>query len=387
MSLCTTTDPCFGVVASVAVYPDPRHALPHWRDLAAFGTASPYQSPDWVLSWLDTVGAATRVTPLVMAGFDREGRALVLLPLGVQHLGGLTVGSFLGGKDSNFNMGLFRPGTDWTRQHILALLRRGVAESGTKVDVFALRNQPESWQGAGNPLSTLSRQPSPSFARKAEVDGDTVGYLGSRLSRDNRKKLRQKMNRLRAIGPVSVVDASDTGGSAEILDAFVSQRTARNTAAGLPCDDLPALRRFLDRTVGVGGPVAFYGLRCGERIVATLGGVRGRDRFSGMLMSFLAEGDVARASPGELLLVEVMKRQGDAGLQTFDLGVGEARYKETYCPDVEPLFDSLVPLSSRGHVFARFEAVRLRVKRAIKQSGWAWPLLQRLRRAASGLSG
>ena len=121
--------------------------------------------------------------------------------------------------------------------------------------------------------------------------------------------------------------------------------------------------------------------------MATLGGARHGDRFSGMLTSFAAEPDIARASPGELLLIEVMRRHCAAGFATFDLGVGEARYKETYCPDTQELFDSLVPMTARGRVFAGAEAIRLQLKRAIKQSAWAWPLAQRLRRARAALGG
>ena len=180
---------------------------------------------------------------------------------------------------------------------------------------------------------------------------------------------------------------------AEVLDAFVEQRTTRCAAYGLPVDEIPLLRRFLDRATApagpggeAAGPVEFHGLRCGSRIVATLGGVRRRGRFSGMLTSFTAHADLKRTSPGELLLAEVMRHDCEKGTATFDLGVGEARYKETYCPDVEPLFDSLVPLTPRGHVHARAEALKLQAKRSIKQSRWAWPLVQRLRKLRAALS-
>ena len=133
--------------------------------------------------------------------------------------------------------------------------------------------------------------------------------------------------------------------------------------------------------------MTFHALRCGPRIVATLGGARRGDRFSGMLTSFTADPDMARTSPGELLLSEVMKRHCEAGLATFDLGIGEARYKETYCPEAEPLFDSLVALTPRGRLFASAEATRLRMKRAVKQSRWAWRLAQKLRRVRRRLSG
>lgn len=374
-------------LASVEVHADPRAVLDDWRALAGVVPATPYQTAEWVLPWVETVGVPARIAPLIVVARDAEGRATALLPLGIQRQGALAVASFLGAKDSNFNMGLFRPGPDWTRTALHDLLRRAAVASGNRIDLFAFRNQPHGWQGAPNPLLALARQPSPSFAYKAALAADPEEFMRGRLSRDSRKKLRQKMNRLRALGPVSLVEPRTRTEAAAVLDAFMAQRTARNVAAGLSCDDLPALRRFLDRTVGDAGPVSFHALRCGDRIVATLGGIRRGSRFSGMLTSFSADLDLARTSPGELLLCEVMKRQCEAGLATFDLGIGEARYKETYCPEAEPLFDSLVPLTPRGRLFALAEGTRLQLKRAIKQSRWAWPLVQRLRRTRRRLAG
>ncbi len=366
--------------ASVTVYTDPTAAIPAWRDLAASAPTTPYQSPAWILPWAETVGASLRISPLIVVARDGDGRAVALLPLGVQSQGSLRVAAFLGAKDSNFNMGLFRSGSRWTRRSLVALLREAAAAAGTPVDLYAFRNQPRAWQGASNPCVALAGQPSPSFAYKAELVHDPDAFMKAHLSRDTRKKVRQKMNRLRGMGPVSVVEARSETEVAEILDAFVAQRSERNTSAGLGADDLPALRRFLDRTAGVDGPVTLLGLRCGDRIVATLAGLRHAGRFSGMLTSFTADADVARTSPGELLLADVMRHHCAAGFATFDLGIGEARYKETYCPEVEELFDSLVPITFRGHLFAQAERLRLRVKRAVKQSRWAWPLAQRVRR-------
>ena len=367
--------------ATVEVHAEPRALLDEWRALAAASPVSPYQSPDWLLPWIETVGADNGVVPFIVLARDNDGRLAALLPLGLQRRRGLTVASFLGAKDSNFNMGLFKPGPAWTHDAIRALLIESASLGEPRVDLFAFRNQPHDWEGAANALALLPHQPSPSFAYKATLVPDPEAFLRVRLSRDTRKKMRQKANRLRALGAVSVIESHGQAESEELLEAFTAQRSARHAASGISGDDLPGIRRFLDRTVGDGGPVSLYGLRCGHRIVATLAGIRGNGRFCGMLTSFEADADIARTSPGELLLSEVMKIHCSAGYATFDLGIGEARYKESYCPEVQPLFDSVVAVTARGRLFARIETGRLRLKRAIKQSRWAWPLAQQLRRA------
>lgn len=373
--------------STVAVHSDPKDALEDWSSLAAAATVTPYQRPGWVLPWIGAVGLPAGITPMIVVARDAGGLPVAVLPLGIERQGGLTTASFLGAKDSNFNMGVFRPGVTWTRAASEDLLRRAAESAGRRIDLFTLRNQPHGWQGVLNPLLALARQPSPSFAYKATLGADPEAFFHQRLSRENRKKLRQKMNRLRGMGTVDVIEARDAAEAAGVLDAFAAQRTARNAASGLPADDLPALRSFLDRTVGGTGPISFFALRCDDRIVATLGGIRSGDRFSAMVMSFTADPDFARTSPGELLLAEVMRRCCEEGLSTFDLGIGEARYKETYCPEVEELFDSLVPVTAVGRLYARAESIRLLVKRSIKQSPRAWRLVQRLRRMRARAGG
>ena len=44
------------------------------------------------------------------------------------------------------------------------------------------------------------------------------------------------------------------------------------------------------------------------------------------------------------------------------------------------MFDSIMPVSAKGRVYARYESLRLNAKRWIKQSDWAWPLLLRVLR-------
>ena len=64
-------------------------------------------------------------------------------------------------------------------------------------------------------------------------------------------------------------------------------------------------------------------------------------------------------------------------LASFDFGVGSDDYKLQYCKDGrQPLLDSYLPLSAKGHVAARLLSLETSIKRAIKQSPTAMKLLK-----------
>ena len=74
------------------------------------------------------------------------------------------------------------------------------------------------------------------------------------------------------------------------------------------------------------------------------------------------------------------------GLDTFDLGIGEAHYKNLFCRDAEPLFDSYLPLSRAGHLLAVAFKIGGMVKRAIKQHPALWLVVRMVRRLRARLS-
>lgn len=375
-------------VRRVEVFRDPAQASAIWERLEAVAAVSPYQTWRWLRPWLETTGNALGVSPFIIAAFDHEDAPLALLPFCTWKQGMLTVAGFLGGRDSNFNIGLFRPGPAWSAAAVLRLLRGAVRAGAVPVDLFVLRNQPHQWEGVANPLTLLPHQPSPSFGYKVALFRDPAEFARQNLSRDNRKKLRKKVARLEAQGPVEHVVAHTPEAGASILEAFVAQRRARCLALGLGAADLPEIRAFLQRSTILGmaqPPVELHALYCGNRIVATFGGTSHRDRFCGMVMSFDGDPEISRSSPGEILLESVIRSKCSEGFSVFDLGIGEARYKEIYCPEVEPLFDSLVTVSGRGTLFAVGERIRLRVKREIKQSHRAWAAVRFVRRFARRL--
>lgn len=356
-----------------------------WRGLESAALVTPYQAYDWVRPFVETVGRAERMQFRFARVLDGSGATLALLPLVVTRRHGTRFAEFIGGKHANYHMGLYRPefaqalGDEAAR----ALLREiGAAIGG--IDALVFINQPVSWQGIANPTARLAAGASPSRAYKLALQqGDCEGTLRRSMSKHARKKLTTKRNRFAEFGTSELVRAQSEPEIERILDAFLAQKAARFAQMGLPDPFAdPAIRAFL-RQAASGSPgrapiVELYSLDLQGRSVATyVGAVQGA-RFSGMATSFDLDSEAARTSPGEILLVELIRLKCHAGIAMFDLGVGEARYKTTICDDQDDLVDTFLPLTGKGRAYARFSQAKRALKRRIKASPVALKLAQRV---------
>jgi CelD/BcsL family acetyltransferase involved in cellulose biosynthesis len=91
-----------------------------------------------------------------------------------------------------------------------------------------------------------------------------------------------------------------------------------------------------------------------------------------MFISFDGAAEVARCSPGDLLIARVIAAQCDRGRAVFDLGVGEARYKSSFCGETEELFTLVLPVTAQGRIYAGALRLLVSMKRFVKQTPWAW---------------
>jgi CelD/BcsL family acetyltransferase involved in cellulose biosynthesis len=374
--------------AHCEVFEDLAGAREAWAELEALEVASPYQNYHFLDAWVRTTGRARHIEPMIVVARDEARRVTAVLPLGRLRRGPVWSAEFLGGRDANFKMGLFRPSVETNREAIVDLLRRAARMTRPPVDAFWLTGQPFAWEGAGNPMAALPRWTSPNFGHKSALNRDFDVWLAAHYSKDARKKLRKKARRLDEIGHLEPVVAKDEASARKILAAFQSQKEARTRALGSAnAYEGPHTARFFEiaatQGLALGTPtIELHALTSGEKIVATFGGLAQNNRFCGMFISFDTDAEISRCSPGQLLILETVRDLAARGFATFDLGAGEADYKEACCDAEEPLFDSAVAVTAMGAGFGAVAIANGRIKRWIKHTPWAWRLAEKLRRQA-----
>jgi CelD/BcsL family acetyltransferase involved in cellulose biosynthesis len=377
-------------IARVEIVRDMAAAKPHWLALEqAHCFMTPYQAFDFLDLWQRHIGAGEGVTPCILIGFDAADAPLFVLPLGCRRAaGGLKAVEFLGGKHANFNMGLWR--ADCLATVTADDLRAVFAHLSGEADVVSLGNQPLMWAGRDNPLALLPHQPSPSFGFSGPLQADFEALFDARTSAVGRRKMRKKERTLAGFGEVTFARASTEADIRRVAEDFFTQKSARMRSIGLP--DVFAAQDVRDFcTAGVLAPTAagsrlieLYTLSVGDTIVATMGGVCADGRFSAMFSSIIHD-RFKTESPGEQLLVRVVRDCCERGLHTFDLGVGEASYKSLFC-DPDPMFDSDWPLTAKGRAFALAHRGFAAAKRAVKQTPALWSVIVTARRIKARLT-
>lgn len=373
---------------SIAIETDIAALADSWRAFEATALTTPYQSYDWIRPFAETIGAAHDMALRFALVRDSKGALCALLPLTVTGRSGFRFAEFIGGKHANYHMGLYAPA--FAAQLNAKLTTQLLTEIGHAIgglDALAFVNQPVTWQGVSNPAALLAAGPSPSRAYKlALIAGDGDASLKRSMSSHARKKLKNKHSRFKDFGPSVLTRAKTPAAAARIIDAFLSQKAERFRAMGVPDPFAePAMRAFLEQGAigdGSGRPaIELYALDLDGRTVATYVGATQGERFSGMATSFDMASATVKTSPGELLLAELIRLKASEGVAVFDLGVGEARYKTTFCDDHDDLVDSFVPLTLKGRLFARIARAKRELKRRIKRS----PVALKIAHRASGL--
>lgn len=366
-----------------------------WRsvesDPAALST--PYQRFDWVSAF---VSAKLGCTPeeqdaslRVIVLRDPGGRPRVILPLQVARERGVRVARVIGCKHANYHMPMFasREAASMRAEDLVELLRRVGREAG--IDVYLLGHQPRFWDGAANPLS-LHAAPAVSDAYGLILGPDAETTAKRVFSADARKKMRSKEKKLiEAFGPVEYRVASNADEVRTYLSAFFAQKASRFAAMNIadPYAD-EGIRRFIatgacrqDDPNEVRGAAievaALVSCNTGQ-VFATFAGAVSETRYSGMMTSFDQTPTVGRSSPGDILLHHLIRDQTERGRRSFDLGVGEARYKANICDETIQLGEVTIAVTLRGHLFAIPAMATTRLKRRIKRS-------QRLARLAKAV--
>lgn len=338
------------------------------------GSLTPFQDPQFLTPLLRETGALDVFRLIEIPA----GKGALLLPVNMIKRGPFWLADIAGEKQASYHAAVVEGNPEISAKSLRASLVKAGREAG--IDAFTFTDCPLGYAGHDNPLTVLSRQPSPSSGWALTLESDAEALLARLSDKDDRKKLRQKSNKLAGFGALKAGWAETPEARMAAFEKLFEWKAARFGAMGLD-DPFSALgmRRFL-ALAAENGALRLFTLHAGSKLVAVLAGASGRGRFSGMLNGHENEPEIARTSPGEQLIVHLIRALCSEGYTHFDLGVGEARYKAHYCPERISLVDCAIGVSVKGFIAAQVFLAARATKRLIKQNPKLMEWLGRARR-------
>lgn len=370
-------------IARIDILHDIDAAETAWRALEADDQFStPYQRFDFLKTWQANVGTSEGLQPFIVVAIDADGKPLLLLPLAMGRENGADVVRFLGGKHTTFNMGLWCRdfATEATKDDLDAVLS-AIHEHGA--DVLALTQQPRNWIGLANPMALLPGQPSPNACPLMVMSHTSPE---TKISAGFRRRTRTKERKLQALPGYRYLLADTDEEIERLLNAFFVIKPQRMAAQKLPnIFSDPAVETFIRESclakLSNGGRVIdIHALECDAEVIAIFAGVSGSKRFS-MMFNTYTMSENAKHSPGVILIRNIVDHYAERNYDTLDLGIGSDDYKQQFCKEDDPIFDSFIPLTARGKLAAFGMSSMTHAKRLVKQNPALMQMAQRLRGA------
>lgn len=321
-----------------------------WPSIAApLPGAHIFQTREYLEVWLQTIGAARRVQPCFVSVSDAHGLR-ALLPLGIEMRRGARVLTFLDGGVCDYNAPILLPTPEGAAPLSSALWREIIA-AAPSVDSVVLEKMPLRLGNTVNPLSAGIRRTAPPSAYEIPLAGTWPAYEASRLHRA--KDSRRKRRRLAEAGSVRFIVAQTRPEAERLFAALIAQKTRRyfekNGSDGF---ERPGYRRYFEMMTERFFPahVHISALEVNGELLATHWGLLYGRRFYCLMLAYAAS-PLAQYSPARLLVEDLIAWCYANGFDTFDLGVGDARWKMLVGAEPTALAHTAMPLTAYGWAY------------------------------------
>ena len=362
-----------------------------WQQLERTGDCTPFQTYAWLSAWQRHIGTKLGVRLAIVVGWDSSGRALFILPLGIQNGWFCHRLSWLGGDLCDYQAPLLS--RDFPKrvgvEGFPALWAQARALLPTH-HIVSLDRMPEHVGTQPNPFMALEgNRFHASFAHKTVLKADWNSYYGEKRSSASKKRDKQKRRKTEELGSVSLVTPSTADARLRALDVLMAQKSTSFARMGVAnLFDKPGYRAFyrdLATDADAADMIHVCYLDVGGKVAAANWGISFGGRYSYVLASYDENAETAKYGPGVIQLMELMAHATATGHSEFDFTIGDEAYKDHWCEVEVPLHDHKEPSSLMGWMGLTPEIAHALVKRFIKQSPVLWRWFTRLRAAAGPL--
>jgi CelD/BcsL family acetyltransferase involved in cellulose biosynthesis len=325
-----------------------------------------FQSREFLDIWLDTIGKASRVEPCFVVVRDSDRRPVLYLPLIIETKFNVRLLRFMDCGVADYNAPIVAADRTLSRQEfhdvwadVLALL--------PGFDVIDLKKIASDVAGAVNPLTYLDCTP---FGDS----GHAIVLTRLRDQTDTRRavvRLRRKLQThakgLSRIGELRFIVDPDAAEAAPVAERLLELKRQKFQRTSTP-DFLsaPGVERFYREMMSPGrlGTIAqLSALTIGNTVASAHLGFIGRGRFYYIFPAY--DTAFGRYRVGHLLMQHLVDQSVAQDFDAFDLGIGDASYKNKWATHHLALHSHERATTAAGRVYLQMR----RVRRFVSASG------------------
>lgn len=359
-------------------------ALADYEAFCRDGVHGPCQHPVWVRAWVAETGADA-----VIVTVRRDGVPVLKLALEVVAKGPFRIARFAGGNHANGNFAAVANGVATPLSHadgagIAAALRKARPD----IDLVLLSRQNPHFEGVENALSGLATMQSPNVSLAVDLDGGFEAVLARHNAPRKRKKFKYQFNRFKQAGGHALIEARTPDEVERLISTFFELKGKSLLSKGIADAFAPAEIRaffralFRDALAEREPPFLLHGVEVGGRIVAINGLSVTKESVICEFGTYCSADP--KSSPGYFIDHTNIQQACERGKKIYDFSVGDEDYKRSWC-DIETWqFETLLPLSVKGHALSLYERARATVVHAVKSNHALWAFAKRLRARLAG---
>ncbi len=353
-----------------------------WQALEQNASCNIYQTYTWVNIALETLHKCD--TPLIITG-RLNGRLEMILPFVVTGKW-LKILKWVGDSHTNIGNGLFSNEFLKRGESVdIDFLKSVVQKIHGGLLHTKLINQQFKINGSPDPLLAMPWQQGVNSFFKMDLSGGFDALLKAGNAKRKKSRFRSRVKQAEASGGYEFtrVDSHDEAEAA--IGEFISLKEQRFAELGISdvfaCRNADTFIRKIAKTPTVSGinPLVLFILKIGGKTRAIFaGGVIGKT-INGQLNAISVD-ELSRIGPGELLLHLAAKELAEDGFDTFDLGVGNERYKRSWCQHELVTRTTIVALTPMAIPLAAFDRALHGLKRSVRNNPFLWKFIKTLRR-------
>jgi CelD/BcsL family acetyltransferase involved in cellulose biosynthesis len=322
----------------------------------AFCKGFVFQHPEWLKTWLETMGIAHAVTPSFIRIVSSSGEPLMVAPFGISVRTGCRILSFLDAGVSDYNAPWFSSLWQKLTPDEASALWEEMQKQLPPHDVLML-NKIAEVEGMGiYPWHSLPHAPHLTQGHATKLETPWEQYYAKRASKRAKQKSRRALELLSQHGDVAFLQPHEQKDVTRIFETLIEQKR-RKLLETRGTDHVlsPAVITFYDRLVEDTSLGHLSALLLNDEPVATHAGAMWQNRFYYLIPAFSNETrtqlSLEKFSPGKIHMLSLMEKMADSGCHTFDLGIGDESYKEGWSDITLPLFNVVKAHTLKGKLY------------------------------------